>query len=87
MNERESAPEAAMLNAVPKPKRPARLTLEERFAHGNFTVDEVCELKHRSHSGFYSDRKAGLVEIQKVGRKTIVRGPIARKYIAGEPLR
>jgi hypothetical protein len=76
-----------MPNDVPKPKGPARLTLEERFEHGNFTVDEVCGLKHRSRSGFYSDRKAGLVEIQKVRRKTIVRGPIARKYIAGEPLR
>jgi hypothetical protein len=61
-------------------------SLGDRFEFGNFTVAEVRELKQRSHSGFYEDLKAGLVKIEKVGTKTIIRGPIARAYIAGEPI-
>jgi hypothetical protein len=56
--------------------------LEDRFNFGNFTIPEVRALKNRSHSGFYDDVKAGLVEIDKIGRKSIVRGPVARKYIS-----
>jgi len=59
-------------------------TLEERFEHGNFTPKEVCQLKNRSHTGFYDDVKRGLVSIEKIGRKTIIRGSIARRYINGD---
>jgi hypothetical protein len=46
----------------------------------------VRALKNRSHSGFYEDLKNGLVAIRKIGRKTVVPGPIARAYIAGRLL-
>jgi hypothetical protein len=62
------------------------VTLHDRLAAGNLTVDEVCMLKRRSKSGFYSDLKSGLVTIRKIGRKSVVPGPVAVKYIIGEPL-
>jgi hypothetical protein len=62
------------------------ITIEARFQHGNFTIDEVLALKLRSRTGFYEDLKAGLVRIDKIGRKSIVRGPVAKRYIAGEPI-
>ena len=72
-----------MANSPPKPKCPPIVTLQDRLEHGNLTVHEVCELKNRSRTGFYEDVKAGLVEIEKWGRKSIIRGPIAKRYIAG----
>jgi len=62
------------------------ITIHDRLEAGNFTIDEVCALKQRSRTGFYQDLKAGLVKIEKNGRKSIVRGHVAKKYIAGEPL-
>jgi len=64
-----------------------KFSLEDRFRYGNLEINEICELKPCSRSRFYQDLKAGLVEINKLGRKTIVRGPVAAAYIAGEPLR
>jgi hypothetical protein len=61
-------------------------SLEDRFRYGNFEIKEVCYLKPCSRSKLYQDRKAGLVEFQKVGSKSIVRGPIAKKYISCEPI-
>ena len=55
----------------------------DRLEAGNLTIDEVCALKPRSRTGFYADLKAGLVSIEKIGRKSVVRGPIAKAYIAG----
>jgi len=70
-----------------KDARRISLTLEERLQFGNLTINEVCALKNRSHSGFYEDLKKGLVAIEKIGdRKSIVRGPVARRYIEGRPL-
>jgi hypothetical protein len=60
--------------------------LEDRFLYGNLEIKEVCDLKNCSRSKFYQDRKAGLVDIQKVGSKSVVPGPIAKKYISGEPI-
>jgi hypothetical protein len=60
------------------------ITLRDRLEVGNLSVDEVCFLKRRSRSGFYQDVKAGLVEIRKQGRNTVVPGPIARRYINNE---
>ena len=62
-----------------------KFSLEDRFQHGNFEVNEICELKPCSRSKLYQDRKAGLVEFLKVGSKSVVRGPIAKKYISGDP--
>ena len=62
------------------------ITIQDRLEVGNFTIGEVCALKPRSRTGFYADLKAGLVKIEKIGRKSIVRGPVAKRYIAGEPI-
>lgn len=62
------------------------LTIRDRLECGNLTVDEVCALKSRGKTGFYEDVKAGLVILKKVGRKSIIPGPIAKRYIAGLPL-
>jgi hypothetical protein len=63
-----------------------KFSLEDRFRHGNFEVHETCDLKNCSRSKFYQDRKAGLVEIKKIGSKSVVPGPIAKKYISCEPI-
>ncbi len=62
------------------------VTIQDRLENGNLTIDEVCALANRSRTGFYSDLKAGLVTIRKVGRKSIVPGPIAKAYIVGETI-
>jgi hypothetical protein len=63
-----------------------RVTIKDRLENGNLTIDEVCVLANRSRTGFYADLKAGLVTIRKVGRRSIVPGPVARRYIAGAPM-
>jgi hypothetical protein len=60
------------------------VTIQDRLESGNLTVAEVCALKSRSRTGFYADLKAGLVEIRKCGRKSVVPGPVAKRYIWGE---
>jgi hypothetical protein len=59
------------------------ISIQDRLEAGNLTIDEVCALKKRSRSGFYADLKAGLVEVRKQGRNSIVPGPVARRYING----
>ena len=72
----------------PEPKeKPILVTLEQRLAYGNLTVPEVCQLTGRSKTRFYEDLKLGLVTIQKVGRKSVVYGPIARRYASGDSLK
>jgi hypothetical protein len=80
-----AADPTAPIQLAAKSKRPI-VTIQDRLEAGNLTVDEVCALKPRSRTGFYEDLKAGLVRIDKIGRKSIVRGPIAKRYIAGEPI-
>ena len=58
-------------------------SLAERLEHGNLRVKEVCDLKPRCRSGFYEDVKKGLVKIEKSGRSSIIRGPVAKAYISG----
>ncbi len=60
------------------------ITLEDRLKHGNLTILETCKLANRSHSGFYQDLKRGLVSIRKLGRKSVVPGPVAKRYIQRE---
>jgi hypothetical protein len=80
-----AADPTAPIQLAAKSKRPI-VTIQDRLEAGNLTVDEVCALKPRSRTGFYADLKAGLVKIEKIGRKSIVRGPVAKRYIAGEPI-
>ena len=58
-------------------------SLAERLEHGNLVIGEVCKLKPRCRSGFYEDVKKGLVKIEKSGRSSIIRGPVAKAYISG----
>jgi hypothetical protein len=44
----------------------SKLTIHDRFEVGNFDVDEVCNLKKRSRSGFYADLKAGVANLQEL---------------------
>jgi hypothetical protein len=69
-------------------KRKGRLSLpvEVRLSNGNLTIEEVCALAARSRTGFYEDLKAGLVAVRKIGRKSVVPGPVARAYINGQAL-
>ena len=60
------------------------ISIQDRLEFGNLTIDEVCDLKKRSRSGFYADLKAGLVQIRKQGRISVVPGPVARRYINGD---
>jgi hypothetical protein len=60
-----------------------KFSLEDRFRHGNLEINEICELKPCSRSKLYQDRKAGLIEFLKAGSKSLVSGPIAKKYISG----
>jgi hypothetical protein len=59
----------------------ATVTIRDRLEVGNLSVDEVCALKQRSRSGFYADVRAGLVEIREQGRKSVIPGPAAKRYI------
>jgi hypothetical protein len=67
--------------AIPSPEP---VTIQDRLEVGNLTIDEVCRLKKRSRSGFYADLKAGLVEIRKQGRLSVVPGPVAKRYIEAQ---
>ena len=63
------------------------VTIGDRLEYGKLSIDEVRMLAaNRSKTGFYQDLKAGLVKIEKNGRKSSVLGPIAKRYIAGEPI-
>jgi hypothetical protein len=62
------------------------VTILDRLEVGNLTIDEVCALANRSKTGFYADLKAGLVTIRKIGRKSVIPGHVAKRYIAGEPV-
>ena len=76
---------SALIQVPARSKRPP-LTLEDRLEHGNLTVAETCALRNCSKTSFYADLKAGLVAIRKIGRKSVVSGPVAKRYARGESL-
>ncbi|MEJ0096515.1 MAG: hypothetical protein WDN46_24820 [Methylocella sp.] len=63
---------------------PPTITIRDRLENGNLSIEEVCALADRSKTGFYADLKAGRVSIRKVGRRSVVSGPVAKAYISGE---
>ncbi len=67
-------------------RHPNPLPIEVRLKIGRLNVEEVRALKHVSRTKFYEDVKAGRVILEKDGRSSSVRGPIAALYIAGEPM-
>ena len=70
--------------SAPIQSKSPRITIQDRLENGNLSIHEVYELANRSKTGFYADLKAGLVTIRKIGRKSIVPGAVARRYIAGQ---
>jgi hypothetical protein len=62
------------------------ISLADRLEHGNLTIREACLLADASRSKFYEDLKEGRVAIRKLGAKSVVAGPIAKRYIAGQPI-
>lgn len=61
------------------------VTILDRLEAGNLSVPEICALKNIGRTKFYEDLNHGLVTILKIGRKSVVPGHIAKRYIAGEP--
>lgn len=64
-----------------KAKKQPSFTLQERLEFGNLNISEVCELAQRSKAAFYEDVQAGRVTIKKMGRRSVVYGPDAKRYI------
>lgn len=59
------------------------VTLEALLEHGYVTIKELCALKLCGMTQVYADIKAGALEVEKHGRSTRVRGPVAREYVPG----
>jgi hypothetical protein len=55
-------------------------SLEERFAYGNFTIAEVCELKQTCKSVIYDDVAKGRLPVERMRRGFRVPGPMLRHY-------
>lgn len=60
------------------------VTLADRIEHGVLTVQELCALKLVGHSKVYKDIADGNLPIEKHGRSTRIRGPIAQRYVPGQ---
>jgi hypothetical protein len=60
------------------------ITLADRLDHGFVTIKELCALKLCGTTQVYADIKAGALPIEKHGRSTRVRGPVAREYVPGQ---
>ena len=58
-------------------------SISDRFEHGNFEIGEVCELAKVGKTRIYEDLKKGRLSIRKIGRKSVVPGPIALAYVTG----
>ena len=84
MSPKPSAGSPVANPSAPIQSKSPRITIQDRLENGNLSIHEVCELANRSKTGFYADLKAGLVTIRKIGRKSIVPGHVAKRYIAGE---
>jgi hypothetical protein len=62
------------------------ISLADRLEYGNLTIRETCLLADTCRSKFYEDLKERRVAIRKLGAKSVVPGPIAKRYIAGQPI-
>jgi excisionase family DNA binding protein len=57
-------------------------SLDDRLRHGWLSIAEVCALKGISRSTLYADARAGRINFDKHGRRSLVRGPVAAAYLA-----
>ena len=62
----------------------SQFSLSERLQHGWLSVEEILALKGVSRSTFYKDAREGRVTFEKHGRRSLLRGPVAAAYLAGE---
>jgi hypothetical protein len=58
-----------------------KLTLEDRFIHGRFTLKEAAELSGRCRAKLYADVWGRRLAYLKSGRSTHIPGPILRRYL------
>jgi hypothetical protein len=56
-------------------------TLSDRLQFGRLSIPEIAELKGKCITSIYADAKAGLLKIEKDGRRSNVRGPNAAAYL------
>jgi hypothetical protein len=59
------------------------VSLGDRLDHGYVLIDEVCALKMCGKTQVYADIKAGVLPVEKHGRSTRIRGPVAKAYVPG----
>lgn len=62
-------------------KQVAPISLAERLEHGFLDVEELMALAKRGRTAFYADVQAGFVTLEKHGRFTRIRGPVAQAYL------
>jgi hypothetical protein len=60
-----------------------RVTLADRLEHGFVDLKELADIKLCGLTTIYADIKAGALEVEKHGRSTRVRGPVAKVYTPG----
>ena len=63
-----------------------KITIEDRFVGGFFSIQELVDLKNSSRTQVYVDIKAGRLPVEKFGRATRIAGPIAKAYVPGRGL-
>jgi hypothetical protein len=63
-----------------------KITIEDRFAGGFFSIQELVDLKKSSRTRVYADIKAGLLPVEKFGRATRIAGHVAKAYVPGRGL-
>jgi hypothetical protein len=60
------------------------VTLADRLEHGYVTIEELCALKVCGKTQIYEDIKSGALEVEKHGRSSRIRGPVAKDYRPGQ---
>jgi hypothetical protein len=60
------------------------VTLADRLEHGFVSIKELAALKLCGPTQIYEDIKAGALPIEKHGRSTRIRGPVAKAYVPGQ---
>ena len=84
MSQKISAPATSPLRRPAlRERHDAGFSLDDRLRHGWLSVAEICQLKGISRSTLYADARAGRITFEKHGRRSLVRGPVAAAYLAG----
>jgi len=62
-----------------------KFSLDERFCHGLFSLDEIAQLGGFSVRKVQKDAAEGLLVTEKHGHLRRARGPNAKAYLSGQP--